>query len=69
VLREGAYADLTLFDAETIDSAPPTRSDRAGPRHRSVIVTAAVVWQGGKPTGSRPGRVPAARSGAGGTLK
>jgi len=58
VLREGAYADLTLFDAETIASAATYEKPIAPARGiDSVIVNGAVVWQGGKPTGSRPGRV------------
>ncbi|HMA07742.1 MAG TPA: amidohydrolase family protein, partial [Ramlibacter sp.] len=58
VLREGAFADLTLFDAETIDSAATYEKPIAPARGiASVIVNGAVVWQDGKSTGSRPGRV------------
>jgi N-acyl-D-amino-acid deacylase len=58
VLKEGAYADLTLFDAETIDSAA-TYEDPIAPARGidTVIVNGAAVWQHGKPTGARPGRV------------
>jgi N-acyl-D-amino-acid deacylase len=58
VLREGAYADLTLFDADTIDSAA-TYEDPIAPARGidTVIVNGAPVWQGGKSTGARPGRV------------
>ncbi len=58
VLREGAYADLTLFDADTIDSAA-TYEDPIAPARGidTVIVNGAAVWQGGKSTGARPGRV------------
>jgi N-acyl-D-amino-acid deacylase len=58
VLREGAYADLTLFDADTIDSAATYEKPIAPSRGiAAVIVNGAVVWQDGKSTGSRPGRV------------
>jgi N-acyl-D-amino-acid deacylase len=58
VLREGAYADLTLFDADTIDSAATYEKPIAPARGiASVIVNGAVVWQDGKATGLRPGRV------------
>ena len=58
VLREGAYADLTLFDADTIDSAATYEKPIAPARGiASVIVNGAVVWQDGKSTGLRPGRV------------
>ena len=58
VLREGAFADLTLFDAETVDSAA-TYEDPIAPARgiETVIVNGAVVWQGGRATGARPGRV------------
>jgi N-acyl-D-amino-acid deacylase len=58
VLREGAYADLTLFDADTIDSAA-TYEKPIAPAHGidAVIVNGAVVWREGRSTGARPGRV------------
>ena len=58
VLREGAYADLTLFDADTIDSAA-TYEDPIAPARGidTVIVNGAAVWQDGRSTGARPGRV------------
>jgi N-acyl-D-amino-acid deacylase len=58
VLREGAYADLTLFDADTIDAAA-TYEDPIAPARGidTVIVNGAAVWQGGRSTGARPGRV------------
>lgn len=64
VIREGAYADLTLFDADTIDSAA-TYEDPIAPARGidTVIVNGAPVWQGGKATGARPGRVLARESG------
>jgi N-acyl-D-amino-acid deacylase len=58
VLKEGAYADLTLFDAETIDSAATYEKPIAPARGiDTVIVNGAIVWRGGQSTGSHPGRV------------
>src|SRR3954470_22766860 len=57
ILAEGAYADLTVFDPETvIDRAPfaePTRP-AAGIAH--VFVNGQPVWSDGKPSGERAGR-------------
>jgi N-acyl-D-amino-acid deacylase len=58
VLREGAYADLTLFDPETIDSAADYEHPIAPARGiDTVIVNGAVVWRDGQVSGHRPGRV------------
>jgi N-acyl-D-amino-acid deacylase len=58
VLKEGAYADLTLFDADTVDEAATYETPIAPARGiEAVIVNGAMVWQGGRPTGARPGRV------------
>ena len=67
VLKEGAYADLTLFDADTVDEVATYAAPIAPARGINVvIVNGAVVWQGGQPTGARPGRVLAREtSGAG----
>jgi N-acyl-D-amino-acid deacylase len=58
VVREGAYADLTMFDPETIDEgatfakpiAPAIGID-------TVFVNGIVVWRDGKVSGARPGQV------------
>jgi N-acyl-D-amino-acid deacylase len=58
VVREGAFADLTVFDPATIDSgatferpvAPAIGID-------TVVVNGAIVWRDGKASGSRPGKV------------
>src|SRR5438067_6114550 len=54
---EGAYADLTVFDPETVIDratfAEPTLP-AAGIAH--VFVNGRPVWSGGKPSGERPGR-------------
>jgi N-acyl-D-amino-acid deacylase len=61
VLKEGAFADLTLFDADTIDAAATYEAPIAPARGiEAVIVNGAMVWRGGRgggPTGARPGRV------------
>ena len=57
-LREGAYADITLFDAETIDEAATYAAPIAPARGiEVVIVNGAMVWRDGQATGARPGRV------------
>lgn len=58
VLREGAYADITLFDEATVDEAATYEKPIAPARGIDrVIVNGVVVWGGGKPTGAHPGRV------------
>ena len=58
VLKEGAYADLTLFDADTVDETATYAAPIAPARGiEAVIVNGAVVWQDGQATGARPGRV------------
>jgi N-acyl-D-amino-acid deacylase len=58
VLREGAFADLTLFDADTVDEVATYEAPIANARGiEAVIVNGAIVWRDGRPTGARPGRV------------
>ena len=58
VLREGAYADLVLFDPETVDEAATYERPVAPARGiEAVVVNGAVVWRDGRSTGARPGRV------------
>ena len=58
VLREGAYADLCVFDAETVDEAVTfAQPIRPAKGIEAVIVNGALTWRDGKPTGARPGRV------------
>jgi len=56
-VAEGAYADLTVFDPETVIDratfAEPTRP-AAGIAH--VFINGRPVWSDGKPSGERPGR-------------
>jgi len=58
VVREGAYADLTVFDPGTVGEAA-TFAQPIQPAHgiEAVIVNGAIVWSDGRPTGARPGRV------------
>ena len=58
VLREGHFADLTLFDADTVDAASTYEAPIAPARGiDAVIVNGALVWRAGRSTGARPGRV------------
>ena len=58
VLREGAYADLTLFDADTVDEVATYAAPIAPARGiEAVIVNGKMVWRDGRATGARPGRV------------
>jgi N-acyl-D-amino-acid deacylase len=58
VLKEGAFADLALFDADTVGEAATYEAPIA-PAHgiEAVIVNGAIVWRDGGSTGARPGRV------------
>ncbi len=57
-LREGAYADLVLFDPETvIDAASYESPAVASPGIELVMVNGQAVWQHGRNTDARPGRV------------
>jgi N-acyl-D-amino-acid deacylase len=58
ILREGAYADLVLFDPTTVLD----RSTFAKPQElpigiEKVFVNGILVWTGSKPTGATPGQV------------
>lgn len=58
VLRAGAYADLTLFDAErVIDTADFDNPVQVARGIETVIVNGTVVWANGQATGARSGRV------------
>jgi N-acyl-D-amino-acid deacylase len=58
VLRAGAYADITLFDARTVadaaDFEAPTRPARG---IHTVIVNGTPVWADGGATGARTGQL------------
>src|SRR3954465_2118592 len=58
VLREGAFADIAIFDARTVDEAASfARPIQAAKGIETVIVNGAVVGTEGNPTGARRGRV------------
>jgi N-acyl-D-amino-acid deacylase len=57
-IAEGAFADLVVFDAETvIDTASYEDPQRPATGIEQVIVNGASVWAAGQATGARPGRV------------
>ena len=56
-VRAGAYADLVMFDAETIaDEATFEAPTRPAAGIDIVMVNGAIVREGGRVTGNRPGR-------------
>jgi N-acyl-D-amino-acid deacylase len=58
VLKEGAAADVTIFDAGTVDEAASfARPIQPAKGIEAVIVNGSVVWSGGRSTGARPGQV------------
>jgi N-acyl-D-amino-acid deacylase len=57
VIREGAYADVVLFDARRVaEGASFEHPIGAAQGIDTVIVNGEPVWREGKPTGARPGR-------------
>ena len=64
VLQQGYWADIAIFDADTIaDAASFDAPTQAARGIDSVIVNGVPVWQQDRSTGARPGRV--LRSGKG----
>ena len=58
MLKAGAYADITLFNADTVmDAADFVHSTLPARGIGTVVVNGAIVWRDGKTTGARPGRV------------
>ncbi len=58
VLREGAFADLVLFNPDTvIDRSTFAKPFEEPVGIEKVFVNGAIVWESGMATGSRPGRV------------
>jgi N-acyl-D-amino-acid deacylase len=58
IVRPGAFADLVIFDPETIaDRSTFTTPIQAAAGIDIVIVNGTIVWQDGASTGRRPGRV------------
>ena len=57
-LRKGTFADLVLFDPQTvIDRATFAQPQELPVGIQAVFVNGEMVWSEGRPTGSRPGRV------------
>jgi len=57
MVRKGAYADLVLFDADTIlDKATFDDPKRQAEGIALVMVNGRAVWRDGAHTGDRPGR-------------
>jgi N-acyl-D-amino-acid deacylase len=58
VLKAGMAADITVFDAGTIDEAATfARPIQPAKGIEAVIVNGEIVWREGRPTGARPGGV------------
>jgi N-acyl-D-amino-acid deacylase len=58
VLRPGAFADITVFDAVTVDEAATFENPMAPSKGiDTVVVNGSVAWQHGRSTGARAGRV------------
>ena len=64
-IAAGCWADLTLFDPDTvIDAADFVHSARPARGIQTVIVNGVPVWRDGHPTGARPGRLLRNRGGS-----
>jgi N-acyl-D-amino-acid deacylase len=58
ILKEGAYADLCVFDAGTVDETATFAQPICPAKGiEAVVVNGTITWRGGKPTGARPGKV------------
>jgi N-acyl-D-amino-acid deacylase len=58
VLKQGAYADIVVFDADSVDEAATfARPIQPSKGIDSVVVNGAVAWRQGKDTGARAGKV------------
>ena len=58
VLKPGAHADITLFDATTVGEGATFEKPIAPAQGiDTVVVNGSIVWRDGKATGARPGRV------------
>lgn len=56
-ILEGAYADITIFNPETIiDSANFDSPTQPAEGILAVMTNGTFIWRNGKPTGARPGR-------------
>jgi N-acyl-D-amino-acid deacylase len=56
-IAAGAFADLVIFDADTIeDTATFEEPEQPARGIAQVFVSGTPVWRAGRPTGERPGR-------------
>ena len=56
-LAPGAYADMVVFDADTIeDCATFDNPTQPAAGIEFVLVNGQIIWRDGAPTGARPGR-------------
>jgi N-acyl-D-amino-acid deacylase len=62
VLKEGLAADITIFAPQVEEAATFAKPIQAAKGIETVIVNGDVVWEDGRPTGARPGRVLQRRS-------
>jgi N-acyl-D-aspartate/D-glutamate deacylase len=57
-IREGAFADILLFDFEKLREWNDFRNPSRPPHGISyVLVNGSVVWEGGRHTGKKPGKI------------
>jgi len=58
LLKQGAYADIVLFDPKTVgDTATWDKPIQPARGIEATIVNGAIVWRHGRPAGARPGKV------------
>jgi N-acyl-D-amino-acid deacylase len=57
VLKEGYAADITIFEPQVEEAATFAKPIQAAKGIETVIVNGELVWNDGRPTGARPGRV------------
>ncbi|PJX20969.1 D-aminoacylase [Advenella sp. S44] len=58
VIRQGAFADLTIFNEQTVgEAATFAQPVAASIGIAGVLVNGSVVWEEGRPSGQRPGKV------------
>jgi len=57
-LKEGAYADITVFDPATVaETATWEKPIQSALGIDATIVNGSIVWRNNQATGNRPGRV------------
>jgi N-acyl-D-aspartate/D-glutamate deacylase len=58
LLREGMWADIVIFDPETVSDAATFEDPHQYSRGiRTVLVNGEFVLEAGQPTGARPGQI------------